>query len=113
MDAIRGYYENDGLGMNSFIQPEGELVAENLPSGVLDRSKNVPFSELPTFFDGVVNDLTKVHVPKYEAYVAGIVKEFDAVYTRLQRGKGSVDNNLLKIQKEWYVMYQKMMTCVV
>lgn len=113
MDAIKGYYENDGLGMNSFIQPEGELVAENLPFGVLDKSKNVPFSELPTFFDGVVNDLTKVHVPKYEACVVGIEKEFDTVYTRLQRGNGSVDNNLLKIQKQWYVMYQKMMTCVV
>jgi hypothetical protein len=102
MDAIRGYYEDDGLGMNAFIQPEGELVADSLPSDVMDRSKDVPFSELPAFCNNVLDDLTKVHVPKYEAWVIGMEKEFDTIYSRLQRGKGSMDDgNLFKIQKQW------------
>ena len=41
--------------LNSFIQPEGEEAAENLPSDLADRSAGVPYAELPKFCDKIEN----------------------------------------------------------
>ena len=47
----------------TFIQPEGEKAAESLPSDMVDKSRNIPFFELPLFFDSVEKKLREEQMP--------------------------------------------------
>ena len=57
----------EGLG---FIQPEGEAVAEHLPSGIVDQTRSVPYKELPVFFDNLMNDLSNELIPDADVDLA-------------------------------------------
>ena len=50
----------EGLG---FIQPEGEDAAEHLPSDIVDRTRGIPFKQLPFFFDDLLKELTNEIMP--------------------------------------------------
>ena len=56
--------------MNTFIQPEGEEVADNLPSDLVDRSADLSFAELPDFCGQLEKELTEETIPTCSAQAA-------------------------------------------
>lgn len=80
----------EGLG---FIQPEGDAAAEHLPSDIVDRTRSVPYKQLPAFFDDLVKDLEDMIIP--EAHVD--IESF-SLETRDARQRS--DTEALQRQKE-------------
>jgi hypothetical protein len=46
-----------------FIQPEGEDAAEHLPSDIVDRTRSIPYKQLPSFFDDLLKELQDEVIP--------------------------------------------------
>ncbi len=65
-NEISEYHENDPY-LDTFIQPEGQQFADDLPADVVDRSANICFWELPAFFDEVEKDIVNNKIPSAEA----------------------------------------------
>ena len=51
---------------DTFIQPEGDFAAENLPQGINDRTSSIPYNELPSFFDFMANIIENESLPNAE-----------------------------------------------
>ena len=73
---ISGYYEDDPM-LNTFIQPEGEDVADNLPADLVDRSANIPFEALPDFYAELETELTTEKLPSSETILASLEAELE------------------------------------
>ena len=75
-----------------FIQPEGENVAENLPSDILDKSYDIPFHELPEFFDTILDQLRLINIPTAKKAIEDLQIEIEKQIT-------NTDYSLLR--KKW------------
>jgi hypothetical protein len=61
----------------NFIQPEGEGATENLPPDMIDRSANIPFCELPDFFEILEKELRERKIPLANTKIQSLKNEFD------------------------------------
>ena len=57
------------IALQEFIQPEGDEVAENLPSDTRDRSLDAAYKELPEFFDRMATKIEKELLPNAQSQV--------------------------------------------
>ena len=70
-DILDATQQDDDLTIvcdQQFIQPEGN--AEEMPSDIVDQTKNLPFRELPAFFDRLVHGLETDLIPKARQQLA-------------------------------------------
>lgn len=79
---------------NIFIQPEGHDAAENLPSDMIDRTKDVSFANLPQFFDETTDQLENVMIPDYAYRIAKLEREHRRLVS-----PGSLSQTTLSVTK--------------
>ena len=96
-EEISGYYE-DSPARNTFIQPEGNDIAENLPSDLVDRSIHLPFASLPKFLDEIQVDLSEL-IPSFESASCRLENEFQAASNQVD--KTLCKEQLLGVERRW------------
>jgi hypothetical protein len=99
-NEISGYYEEDPI-LNTFIQPEGEEVADNLPSDLVDRSADLAFWDLPGFYDQQEKDLTVDKIPSAEAAIYSLEVELKNVQSSSSMMAVERIKLLLTIESRW------------
>jgi hypothetical protein len=72
-DPDENGYHNDPDDI--FIQPEGNEAAENLPSDMVDQTKDLAFIELPSFFNHTADVLENDLLPDYALRIAKLERE--------------------------------------
>ena len=97
-EEISGYYE-DNPELNTFIQPEGDEFAENLPSDLIDSSIQLPFASLPNFFAEIQVNLSEVQIPKFEAATLRLEKEMEGAQNQIDRNL--CKKEMLDIERRW------------
>jgi len=96
-ENISGYYE-DSPALNTFIQPEGNEVADNLPSDLVDRSIHLPFASLPKFLDEIQVNLSEL-IPRFESASCRLENELQAASNEVD--KTSSKKQLLDVERRW------------
>jgi len=71
-----GQLQQESQGLEGFIQPEGIDVAENLPNDVQDRASEVPYKDLPRFFDEEATRIEDELLPDAKMHVAQLERDF-------------------------------------
>eukprot|EP00980_Cylindrotheca_fusiformis_P029617 scaffold23625_cov137-Cylindrotheca_fusiformis.AAC.2 len=74
MDADRSPADQDLLALSQFIQPEGLEVAENLPQDTVDRTKDLPYQDLPHFFDTMATQIEDDWLPDWKLQIAKLTR---------------------------------------
>ena len=67
--------DDTNLALSQFIQPEGRAAAENLPDDTLDRTRTLPYSELPNFFDTMANKIKEELLPDFKLRIAKLERQ--------------------------------------
>jgi hypothetical protein len=71
--------EESTLALSQFIQPEGQEVAENLPQDTLDRTKALPYPDLPRLFDTMVTQIEDEVLPDFKLRIAELQRQWRQV----------------------------------
>jgi hypothetical protein len=76
---------DETLALSQFIQPEGQEVAENLPQDTLDRTRSLPYRELPRFFDRMATKVEDELLPDAKLKVAQLQRKLRQIEAPLRR----------------------------
>eukprot|EP00979_Chaetoceros_neogracilis_P008913 scaffold2004_cov232-Chaetoceros_neogracile.AAC.2 len=98
IEDLRGYYE-DKPELDTFIQPEGDDFADNLPSDLVDSSILLPFASLPKFFDKIQVDLSKVQIPKFQLATLQLENFLETAHNQVDRSLSK--KQMLDIERKW------------
>jgi hypothetical protein len=66
ISLYRDYYELGDPDDQLFIQPEAEGEGVTLPNDVLDRTVDLTYDQLPTFFDDLAAKVQHILIPKFQ-----------------------------------------------
>ena len=86
--------ENDMITLSQFIQPEGQEAVDNLPQDIEDKTKTMPFHELPNFFDTMATQIEYEFLPDFKIKCAELQSELhrntsDATFQRAFRSRNN------------------------
>jgi len=75
ISLYRDYYELGDPDDQLFIQPEAEGEVVTLPNDVLDRTGDLTYDQLPTFFDDLAAKVQHILIPKFRIALVKIQRK--------------------------------------
>ena len=85
--------EASGADLQDFIEPEGEEIAENLPQDIVDRARQIPYKDLPDFFDAEATNIEDELLPNAKLKVAEMERDLNK-WKEIQQSESQAGNSL-------------------